>query len=154
MCNCEACLRLRGRKLRWTRHEQWKHRLATLVKTCPTITYKKSLMKYLIIPVVLTSLTGCAGIQTPLGTYRFNATEATEVVAEAPKKKLTYRQKSGMSPAVGVLLGIGAAFILTGVGFSMAPDGPDHKGFALVSGGTGFLLWGVAGVVYLVEDER
>ena len=101
------------------------------------------------------SMTGCAGLQTPIGTYNFSSAESApkEAPKEAPKKdERTFKEKSGVSPPVAVLLGLGAILMMTSIA-AMNIDEGDGEEFMAITGGTGLLLWGSAGIVYLAEGE-
>ena len=114
---------------------------------------------FLTLIVLLSFLTGCAGIQTPLGTYRFTSAESsepTEPTKPVPKakedpKKLTHKEKFGMSEPVMVLMAIGAGFMLTSIMAMNYDDGMGHEEFTVITGGTGILIWGVAGIVHVAE---
>ena len=112
---------------------------------------------YLTLIVLLSFLTGCAGIQTPVGTYRFTSSESSEPTKPAPKAKkdpkkaLTHRERLGVSEPVMVLMAIGAGFMLTSIMAMNYDDGDGHEEFTIVTGGTGILIWGVAGIVHVAE---
>lgn len=102
------------------------------------------------------SMTGCAGIQTPLGTHSFDSAEPapkeTPTPKKAPEKEKSFEESSGMSPTVAVLLGIGAATMLMSVGAMNYDDGNSGEEFAVITGVSGLLIWSVAGIVWVIEE--
>ena len=106
-------------------------------------------MKRLIIFLLVMFLTGCYSIRTPLGVYSLNATESP--APKEPKKKKSFKEDTGLSPTVAVLLGIGAGAMLMSLS-SATYDDSDSDVAAVVVGGTGLVFWGAAGIVHATEE--
>jgi len=107
-------------------------------------------MRHLFILLVLLSfMTGCAGIQTPVGTYRFTSDTQEKPKAKA-KEPSSFEKETGLRPAVGTLMFIGGIAMLITLPVTAAAETNDPV-MPLVIFGSGLALWGAAGIVYFAE---
>jgi len=99
--------------------------------------------------VLLSFMIGCAGIQTPVGTLSASKQVPTKPAPVKPKKK-SFKESTGMSPAVGTLMFIGGLAMVLTLPVATTADFQDPI-IPLIIFGSGLTLWGAAGIIYLVE---
>ena len=95
----------------------------------------------LLITILLIFSVGCAGALPEPG--------MPDKPAPVAKKKTAV---NGMSDEVAVLLGLGAVAMMVSMAGMTADATADHPEFAVITGGTGLLLWGAAGITHLAQD--
>lgn len=104
--------------------------------------------------IIVCILSGCFATNKPV-TGDVTYTHLSQSEEPVSKKKPEPKEGIGaMSAPVIVLLGLGAASMMMGLGATLYDDNQDDtaKVFALAFGGTGLVLWGVAGITALAED--
>lgn len=96
---------------------------------------------------------GCAGTLPEPGMPNDSKPAVDEKHLPAPKIVVQERQND-MSPAIITLLGLGAGAQLgTVLAINVGDETNADLIMPLVFFGTGLILWGTAGIVYLTEDR-
>ena len=115
----------------------------------------KNINKLLLVMLLIFTV-GCAGTLPEPGMS--NTSDDKVIVNEKhlPTPKTAAQERKGnMSPAVMTLIGIGAAAQLGAVlSMNIGDEASNDPIMPLIFFGSGLVLWGAAGITYLIEEHN